>query len=515
MINFESLRTFFVNLIISLFAVSVVFVSFSNLAWASEADMLQRGEAMVRQLQAFSKSDSIEFRIPAGDYLIPAQGKRFHLLLTGMKRKKIIASGVRFIFLDPHKGGILIDEASEFTLEGGELDWKIKPFVVGTVDEVRGAGEGSTILVTPRPEFQASVKALEQAPGTWATLHDKTGKRKLTPWRDVIWLKLASAGRSDQIALRVTAEGMQGARFVTTGDVLVTVARHPDAHAVLIHRSRDVGIDGVMIRSSPGMGIVSTPGSSNLRIENSSIKGNGAGNWISTDSDGIHLVGSEGITIIRNNVIESTQDDAIVVSERGNWAFKRGDSLEFKNEGATDFSGLEDFLVFPEGSLISPLNKPRITKNAEITRIDLQGKLSDLMDGSKVPIFPVRAKESSVLIEGNLVNNIRGIGIRVCRPGVIVRGNSVSLTVEQAIAAGPWLFPVWLPQMPAVDVRIEGNTISQPNLDAKIRDLRGTIEVGCRPLTWCAGRNPNGKVSIRDNKFEGGTGYARERIFVQ
>jgi hypothetical protein len=500
-------RSATLNSLLTCFAALVVSVPLE--AVGADDPARERGTALVRALEDFARSDQRVLVIKEGDYLIPSRPQAFHLHLHGLSTKKIVGKGARLLFSDPHRGGISIRGSEGITLEGLELDWKIKPYVIGAVRSIED-GVDVILRVAVRPDFANSVPHLRLAEFTWATVHRANGTRRLLPVRDVVWLKLESQASALDLVLRASGDAAMVARYVKPDDWLLIVARHSGTHAVQIENSHNINLTSLSIRSSPGMGVVALPGSSNIRIEGNVIQTARAANWISSNSDGIHLIGTGGVNVIRNNVLEGLQDDAIVVSQRGSWGVVRNQQIAFRSDSSTGISGASNLLLIPESG--PPIRMATAFTKTPDGFFEIPAGPTPT-HGMRVAVFPDE-ESSSVLIEDNQVSNVRGTGIRICRANVRVRRNKISLTVESAITAGPWLHSAWHPQMPATDVHISENTIRQPTLEPRVRDRRGQIEVACWPMTWCAGRDLNRNVQVTNNVFEGGTGYARENQFI-
>jgi len=493
-------------------ALASAFVWTSAPSYANEALNRKHGSTLVSDLQAFAKSDRRVFKIDRGDYIIGVGSGAFHISLKGFKGKKIIGNGARLIFSDPRKGGMLISGSHDLTLEGLELDWLVKPYVIVNVEALSFESQGSaTVRVAPLPGFADSVSNLQHAEFTWATAHNADGTRRLLPVRDVMWFKVTAPNSLAELVLKASGESAKTARHLRINDRLVILARHGGTHAIQIAESHDISLEGLVLRSSPAMGILALPGSSNITVERCVIQPRNR-DWISLNADGIHLIGTGGRNVVRNNVLEGLQDDAIVVSERGAWGTVEKTTIRFRDDGTIRLSKAAQLLVVPEVGPLDRVSSSAMTRapDGSLT-VSLNARLPQRM---RVAVLPTPRQESSVVVEQNRIGNIRGSAVRVSRSDVTVRNNTVDLTIEQAITVGAWLLSVWHPQAPAQNVEVTGNRITQPTLDPRFRDRRGQIEIGCWPMTWCTGRTLNRGVRVADNEFIGGTGYARHSQFV-
>jgi hypothetical protein len=471
-----------------------------------------RGKALLRELESFSRDARLKFEIPAGDYLIPSGKEGFHIVLRGLTNKRIVGHGARLMFADPHKGGMLISRSDGLIVEGVEFDWHTRPYVVGQVKSITGDGPAHAIQLEVQASYKESIPHLHLAEEVWATVHDATGKRRLLASRDVIWLKSGSIAPTGNVTLQVLSQSRNLARALTTRDWLVVVVRHGGTHAILIDDSRSVKLSRLAIRSSPAMGIVAMPNSSGIVVEDCVLQGKGAFGWISTNSDGIHLMGIGGANAIRNNLIEGTQDDALVVSERGSWGKFVAGRIQFRPDATNRLAEARNFRIVTKNSEASFSGQVMTRQSDGLAEVPLGRQDLKIEEGEPVAIFRDQDPDSSVLIEGNTIRSIRGTGIRICRGDVVAKKNVIDLTVNWAITAGPFLYTAWHPQKPAVDVQIIGNTIRQPTLAAEWRDLRGVVEVSCLPLTWCRNRQLNRRVRLEGNRFEG-TAYARQNVY--
>jgi len=474
----------------------------------------ERGSALVRDLETFARSQQQVFVIPPGEYLIPDRKGPYHIVLSGLKNKKIVGAGARLIFSNSHKGGIYIHGTESLTLEGIELDWRIKPYVVGKMLSISLAGASPAIEVEPLPEFIESAAELSKAEINFATIHEASGTRKLLPTRAVFWMKPDFSPGDRTVKLALLPQSKAFARYLKVGDWIVVLARHPGTHALLIDQSRQLTIDGIKIRTSPSMGIVARPGNDDLTIRNSVLGPVSPGKWSSLNADGIHLIGIGGKTVITGNSLDDLQDDAIVLTDRGVWSTVREGLLEFHNDASTGNIGNDGnpVMAYTEGGdgVILEGGAQRLGAKSQLA---LGSKAGLFRNGARVPLFAVENSQSSALISRNKIRNIRGTAIRIARKNVVAAENEIELITWYPIGIGPYFVPEWHPEHPAYNVVVEKNVISQPVIPDAIRDLRGLVEIACWPIVDCGDRNLNREVTIRGTVFKGGLGYARQQIY--
>lgn len=156
---------------------------------ASATASEERGKALLSDLETFSRSQQQVFVIPPGEYLIPDGKGPYHIVLSGLKGKRIVGTGARLVFANSHKGGIYIHGADTLTLEGVELDWRTKPYVVGKIVSTTLSDSNPRIEIEPLPDFLDSAAELSKAEINFATIHEPSGARKLLPTRAVFWMK--------------------------------------------------------------------------------------------------------------------------------------------------------------------------------------------------------------------------------------------------------------------------------------------------------------------------------------
>ena len=472
-------------------------------------------------LKALRQSEADTLIIPPGQYMLSERRGRVHLRIHHLQGKTIMANGAVFLLQHPGYGGLLIEQVEQFNLIGGRIDWVHPLFIQGEISEVHEIG-GYVDVHLSAPEASLDAKLWSKT-NAWGTLFKPNGERHLAMNRSVMRVKEVHPLGHDGARVYFQQRKDLVRKGLDTGNTLVVVGRTQRAHAITVQEASDLKIEGVRIQFSPSMAIMVHPRCRNVSLIDNVIEPVGD-RLISTNADGIHVIEPVGYLRIEGNQLYRLQDDAIVVSRRGQWATGRagqGTLVIRKPHRSVQFEHGDGLCVFQKGM------SPNCSLKIKEAKLGPKGALhvktdplfkGDLHKGDRVLIFPVADVDARVDIRRNVVDNIRGRGLRIHYAKVVIEDNIISRTTGPGLLSGPLLSEKWLPQFPAVSMSVMGNTFK--GFKVKKKSVLGRVTATNREfgVIWFNDRPDLGlvsqDVSVGSNTFEGDLGYASHAIYA-
>ncbi|MBF0502532.1 MAG: hypothetical protein HQM09_20510 [Candidatus Riflebacteria bacterium] len=493
----------------------------SSITFSPDPSVKDQTVAFNKAVLKLKESDADTLSIPPGKYYFSgADGKEnAALCVEGLKGKKIVGRDAVFLFGRADLGGICFRNNENLLVQGIRIDWDPLPFAQGIIRNVSkfsGTIDIEIMRELPTPDMGT----FQRAPVLWATVHHADGRRYLDS-HDVIHLSGFQQLDQKTIRLSLKNRGAVMREGMKTGNVLVVVARYPTAHAIRVFNSSSVTITDNEIMSSPGMGIIVGPRCKDVFVRNNRLAhSTPSASFISLNADGIHVIEPLGQLVIEGNTLDSLQDDAVIVSRRGEWAHYDAATKSFL------FDSTSPTVIFSAGEKAEALapNAGLVTLGAVRTSEKSAGggvrivaeKGLDVADRSRMPVFPVPSETARVSIRNNQIINIRGVGIRINFPNVSVEGNRVIDVIGISVRLGCSVNRQWEPQYPAVNTTVSSNVIRGFDVSSGRKPLPfGMIDVSCYPPEEGAlyGKSSSG-ITIVNNIFEGGLGFMSKKINV-
>jgi len=445
--------------------------------------------------------------VPPGQYRLTAGETGAHWLLEDLNDVVVVGTGATLLLGSLDAPGIVIRDCDNVTVEGLTLDWDPLPWLAGRVMQVTERRTRVTLrLDTPLPPGYAD--GFNRAKERWATAWTEGGERILESLDPIVIGDIEIDGSHVTVELPRPLSGHSG---VQEGKFLLLVGRNPQAHAFVVRQSTGVTIEGNSVWSAPGMAIVAQDRNVGTTIRGNQIRPPPESRrFISTNADGIHVIGPLGTTVIENNLVSSAQDDAIVVSQRGVRVRISSDAGSFtlterrtvQMRPGDDVQGL-----LPSRGLVS-LGQLRqvVTEDGQPSRFTTSCIETDtcpeMRRGFEFPVFFVPQTPSSVEIRGNVIYNIRGRGIRINASHVRVERNIVMRTTGAQVMLGAILRDRWVPQAPAVDVELSYNSFVDRTLPGEAERRQATIDIENRPSSGSfGGMAATTDIAIRNNTF--------------
>lgn len=456
-------------------------------------------------IRKFAESSCQELFIPPGIYFFkPHQASSEHVSLKNLIDKKIIAAGVTFVFTDLSKTGIKIVGCANLQVYGLTCLWKKNPYLIGRVKEYSKLKNRAYIQILNQGY---DLNYFKNVPILWASVYSEDMQRDYRFGRDVLGVK--STGEDEHgfyinLLKRKLLPPFENKKVLLIG-------KKKDVHCIKISDSKNIKIDTISLKNSPGMGIVSHPFVENISIENTQITHHGLLNN-TLNADGIHLINPIGKILIVNNVISGLQDDAIVISVRGLYAEKKDNGLNLiNNNKRVGMENADDFLVLKKNGEIIKLDKPQIDNNFILIDSSSELNSDDISSGEKVIVFPIKNLKTSVDIFNNSISNIRGIGIRINAEHVNVQNNIIANTSGPAVRMSLIAISRFHPQFIGSDVNIKENVFYQPSFSNIREDFGGIVETRCISDTFCSDKLFH-DINVTNNTFIGGTGFFSNKI---
>jgi len=444
------------------------------------------------------------------------------LVIENLRNKRIAGENAAFLFSRPDLGGILLRRLVNFQMTGITIDWTPPPFFQGEILEV-SALKKTVLLKCHADHWLQAVSFFRHAKIRWATLHRTDGSRIHGISHRVIHIDdfqpLQTTG------LIVTLRNRRDFLLpgLKPGNFMVVTARYGRSHAVAMKDCSNVTIEDIAIHASPAIGILVHPGCRNITIQHNRIGPPGTRNrFAGTNADGIHVIDPSGTLVLRANRIDRIQDDAIVVSYRGEKGIvgtaHHRIVIESPHPSVRFLPRRKLMAISPRGALVNPgiIRGTRRLPDRSLA-IDVDWTMDpDALVAGPVIFFPLPVEPADIRIERNSILAIRGTGLRINAPNVTAKDNRIVDCTGPSIRMAFFLKGRWMPQYPAVNVIISDNHLEGFALPIARRAGFGMIDIGCmaRKSDCSAVGNINENISILRNRFTGAAGFACAAIRV-
>ena len=430
-------------------------------------------------------SDSALIRLENRTYIIDSTdtNTRYHLSSEGTGTKIIEGNGARLVFSNAQRGGLRFLGFDNVVLKDIVVDWLEKPFSTVSIESINPANKSVTVS-----QFDISrLGKPESEMVSWGSLFHENGHRVIGGHYDVLRFRIAdSTENNGTVTLSIPDSSVHFFNIFEVGQTITIVHRFTDRHALLFSSVENVTLENVEINTSPSMGVVVTGARSidvnRLRVIPSSD------NYASTNSDGLHIVDSGTRVKLGDSQFIGTQDDGVVISNRGVWSdVTRGE------KGPSD----------TECRVISESNDQYV----------LSGKLGSMRTRRPEAYFCAEYLSRPKTISSSMFRDVRGIGLRIATDDVSIENNKFERITDQSIFIGGIFYGFYAPQSPATNVSIYENEFVTINLPWNKKDLNGVIESACKPYRWCRKRTLNSAITVFDNVFTGNGARAKTYVF--
>ena len=458
--------------------------------------------------------------IGPGIYRFSRQGPKAHLLIEGLTDKTIVGKGTTFLFSRPNRSGIDIRRCHNLTIKGITIGWEPEPYIQGHIISVNRLTRSIT-LTMEETTVKNAVDQFGLTSKTWASLHHPDGQRLHGISHEVLHVAAVKRinGRQVTVILRDMSDVLRPR--LKKGTHMVVVARQAGGHGIGLRDSSHISIAKMAVFNAPAMGILVHPGNKDITIVNNRIKPFWEkGAFVATNADGIHVIDPAGKLTIAGNIINATQDDAIVVSRRGLPAMVRRQPSQIviptTHPSVRFASGRKLMGLIDEGDLV-PVGIIQAVQKEQNNGLALDLRwttTADRLTGHRLLAFPLPTDPGTIEIRGNMIEAVRGIGIRINANAVDVTQNRIVETTGPMIRMAYFLEGRWLPQYPAQDVRIKGNHLMGFKHAQDRRHDFGMIDIGCiaQQSTCSAGSRINRKIRITGNRFKCSSGFAASAV---
>lgn len=444
--------------------------------------------------------------IPKGDYTIQRPKKGAHIKLSNLKGKRIIGNNSLISFKYPYSGGISISNCNDLIFEGFKIKWELPPFLEGKIRKVDSGKKTVEIEVSangkvPLASYFSNVDKI------WGTLYNKNGERLCSISRRVIKVSDVKEMSERKYLLKLRNQLDFINPDLKIGNLFVVVGRKLKAHGLSVEDCKRITVKNIDIFTSPAMGILVHEKCTDISIRDCAIRP-AEGKLISSNADGIHVIDPLGKLNIEGNLMIGVQDDAVVVSRRGCWGTYDDDlkTILLKGNKRTLPIGKDIFveILLPRGGL-EYIGKPlsyELIKHS-ICQIGIEKKIGKQYEGLLFPVFWKSGDDADVLISNNRIENSRR-GIRVNYPGVAIVSNCAKDIAGPTVMLGPLVGNKWVPQYPAINVKIKDNKFFRFKVRESKRPKFGIINLNIYPNEKSAEFGTvNFDVLIENNKFYG------------
>ncbi|WP_353112846.1 right-handed parallel beta-helix repeat-containing protein [Microbacterium sp.] len=418
---------------------------------------------------AASARNSARVLFRRGTYRIGDDGTPswYALEVAETARIALVGDATELLMLDPHKGGIAITRATGITVSGITLDYETPPFtqgVVRAVDAVAG-----TFLLELVPGFPSLEDRRLFAGAGYGTLHDaSTGIFKRGVQSTFAISYPAEADAAGRWTITVDPAHRGRISDIAVGDGFVTGYRG-DRNGIALHQAADTTLTDLVIHAAPGAAVISNNSEATVLRRTVVDVRTGSGRWISSNADGYHHHGGRrGPTVIGNRFARLHDDGMNVYSQLRALQSLDGSGTRLALAGGASEVGVGDTLQIVRSSDGTLRGRARVVavegdpRSAAPLTVTIASAVPGASAGDDV--FNRSYCGSGFVIKDNVIEESRGLGVRMKASDGVISGNRLSdltnwgiwIANDTAYGEGP---------IGSENLVVTGNTIRRVCLD--------------------------------------------------
>ena len=409
--------------------------------------------------------------IPQGTYTFESLDRSSlgHLVLSGLTDMTIEGNGATLVF-DNDATGIAVTTSHRVLIRDLDVTYGFNTVSVGVMRSVNG----SPALVITHATYPITAA---DAVGAIAEI-DPTDDGFVPNGTRLYQPSSVTLSAPDTYTSTSFRAAMIGQTFAVYhhyyGGIAVEIE---DTPANGVSQSADITLDDVNVQSGPGMGIVGYGYARGFAVINSSVAP-AEGAWFSTEYDGIHLVLGGGDTIVDDNVVSGTGDDAI------NAAAPVLSIVSLDPSGTVLTLGPYSRFVMPGDTLAvfdangNPVTTATVqavtTRSYPNSVVTLASSIGGV--GSTDVVRDASDANDRLSISGNVIDGCECHAILLQTPNALVRGNTISNTASGGIEALSNIGN-FLEGAGAINDIIDDNTLSATGDDPSLSMPWGAISL--------------------------------------
>lgn len=479
------------------------------------------GPAFAKAFAALAEAPGATLAIPRGTYRIVSGAEqycheRYHRIIRGLRDNTITGEDAAIVFTDPEHGGFLFRDCRNLTLRGLVFDWDPLPFTQGEITAVDADNPRSFTLKLEPGYPEADNKNFKNyAPeGKFMIgfVYDPATRRLFTGKYFDNHKNVQKVERSAPGLYRIVLSPNSSPDAVEPGRLFVLLSRNP-SNGLVFDNCLNPRVEAVTMYSSSHIGMVFRAGTSRPAARRVNlIRKPGTTRMLSTNADGLFFDGCAGGPVVEQCHLDGVMDDGIVLPVNSRMVLEKVDDATFKVKctwatpirpgnrlEAVDGQGKRSGKLPPVAAVGKDAVEEVNGRRHHLETIRFSSPPAGLEAGMQ--LFNLDMANAAFEVRGNLIENLRGKGIKIHGTGGIAENNCISGTTFGGIeigyqfANGVWSF-MW-----ADDVTVRGNRIDRAAMLGLIQPT---------PIGWSTairvhqGRDdfrfrPNRNIAIMDN----------------
>ncbi len=456
--------------------------------------------AFADAIAAARASGAAVLSIPEGTYTFDSLDASTlgHLVLSGLTDMTIEGNNATLVF-ENNADGIYVTESQRLLIRDLNVTYGFNTVSVGTMRETNGT---ISLAIT------RSTYPITAADGIGYLAEYDSANHVFVPGGIRLYQPISpTLVSADTYTSPSFTSAMVGRTFAVFhhyyGGTAVEIEDTPVDGAA---QDQDITLDGVDVQSGPGMGIIGYGYARGLAIINSSVAPS-PGALFSTEYDGIHLQLGGGDTVIANDTVAGTGDDAI------NAAAPVMTIAGLDPGGDTVTLGVYSRFVMPGDTLAFFDPGDDLLGTATVSSVpDRSYPNSTVVLASPVPgintsdlVRDVAFANDRLAITGNTISDCECHAILLQTPDALVSGNTISETANGGIEALSDI-GAFLEGTGAIDDLIEDNSLASTGTDPTIAMNWGAISLYGATTAGLDASDINASVTILDNRIQEATG---------